>query len=71
MVNGYIGSEHDDLAARNRGKPQNHTVSAAGFGHSRQPSVLRQQRNLPVRGWRAEIDRAWQILPMTRRNDIT
>ncbi len=70
MVDGYIGSEHGDLAARNQGKPQKHTVSEVGFGHPRRRFVLRQQQNLPVRDWRVEIDRAWQIFPMTRPKNI-
>ncbi len=63
----HIGFEPADPVAHSQGKPQKHSVSAAGFGHLLQRSALRQLQSLQVQGSRAEINRAWQILPMKQR----
>jgi hypothetical protein len=67
MDDEHTGSEPADLVARNQDKHQTHAGSATEFGKPLLRSALRRRRNLPVRRLRAEIDHAWQILPMMLR----
>lgn len=63
----YIVSEPADLVGHSLGELQKCSVSAAGFEHRPRRSALKQLRSLPVQGSRAEIHRAWQILPKKQR----